>query len=277
MLCYNITCKCIESLVLAFGSPGEVNTRLCMAALQPMHGRKQGFRSRRLAFFGRAAYLKRTGQSRPGSGVTTMTIRKIEPARQAPEASQGNADSEPVKRQVAKHELLDANGAVVEDEEVATGIRYTLLANNQSFEFQSGMTAGERNTMLVIFGAKTLATNESSALRNSTKGEATPDEQIDAVRERFALLETGKWVDRTREGAGARIDLDALANAICSVMVAEGKYTNDQVATEKLAATRAKLEDDKVFARKARQHPPFAAEYAKLKGAQTVTVDDFAL
>lgn len=196
-------------------------------------------------------------------------------APDAPTTSEG--DTETVRKQVAKHELIDANGAVVEEEELATGIRYTLLANNQAFDFQSAMTPGERNTMLVIFGAKTLATNETSALRNSTKGGATPDEQIDAVRERFALLETGKWVDRAREGVGAKIDLDALANAMCNVLVADGKYTEAEVKSEKLATTRKKLDDDKAFARKARQHPPIAAEYARLKGASAVSTDDFAL
>lgn len=209
-------------------------------------------------------------------------MRKIanpQPAMQAPDAttSGSEGDTETVKRAVAKHELLDSSGAVVEEEELATGIRYTLLANGQAFDFQSGMEPGKRETMLTIFGAKTLATNETSALRNSTKGAATPDEQIDAVRERFALLETGKWVDRTREGVGAKIDLDALANAICNVQVAEGKYTEDDVKNEKLAKTRQKLEDDKVWARKARQHPPFAAEYAKIKGAAQVTTEDFAV
>jgi hypothetical protein len=207
-------------------------------------------------------------------------VKMIETApavMQAPEATSGSAegDTETVKRAVAKHELLDASGNLVENEEEATGIRYTLLANNQAFDFQSGMTPGERNTLLAIFGAKTLATNESSAMRNSTKGAASPDEQIDAVRERFALLETGKWVDRAREGIGAKIDLDALANAICTVMVAEGKWTNDQVQSEKLAAVRQKLDDDKTYARNARKHPPFAAEYARIKGAAQVSTDDF--
>jgi hypothetical protein len=203
-------------------------------------------------------------------------MRKIEPTRQAPESATGpdSGDTETVRKQVAKHELLDSAGSLVEEEELATGIRYTLLANNQTFDFQSGMTPGERNTMLVVFGAKTLATNETSALRNSTKGAATPDEQIDAVRERFALLETGKWVDRTREGVGAKIDLDALANAICNVLVAQGKYTEEQVKSEKLAATRQKVEDDKPYARKSRQMPAVAAEYARIKGATAVTLDD---
>jgi hypothetical protein len=208
-------------------------------------------------------------------------MRKIklpEPVMQAPEpqSSAADGDTETVKRAVAKHELLDANGAVVENEEEATGIRYTLLANGQSFDWQHGQNP-DADRMIAIFGAKTLATNESSAMRNSTKGAATPDEQIDAVRERFALILTGKWIDRTREGVGAKIDLDALANAICNVQVAEGKYTEEQVKTEKLAATRQKLEDDKSWARGARQVPKFAAEYAKIKGAATKSVDDFVV
>lgn len=196
---------------------------------------------------------------------------------QAPDAATGAADgdSETVKRKVAKHELLDASGNVVENEEEATGIRYTLLENNQAFDFQSGLTAGERNTMLTIFGAKTLATNESSALRNNAKGAATADEQIDAVRERFALLETGKWVDRTRDGVGVKIDLDVMANAICNVMVAEGKYTETDVTSGKMAEQRQKLEAKEYLA-KARKMPAFAAEYAKLRGASTVSIDDFA-
>lgn len=201
-------------------------------------------------------------------------------AMQAPDAPTSSApdsgDTETVKRAVAKHELLDSAGAVVEEEETATGIRYTLLANGQAFDWQYGQNP-DADRMIAIFGAKTLATNESSAMRNSTKGAATPDEQIDAVRERFALIQTGKWIDRTREGVGAKIDLDALANAICNVMVAEGKYTEADVSGGKLAATRQKLDDDKAFARKARSHPPFAAEYAKLKGATAVSTDDFAV
>lgn len=200
------------------------------------------------------------------------------PTMQAPEATTGAAsgDTETVRKQVAKHELLDTAGAVVENEEEANGVRYTLLANNGVFEYQFGKSA-EADKLLALFGAKTLATNESSASRNSTKGEGSPDEQIEAVRERFALLQTGKWVDRTREGVGAKIDLDRLANAIANVQVAAGMYTEEQAKTEKVAKLRAKLEEDKAWGRKARQQPEFAAEYAKLGGAALASVDDFAV
>lgn len=203
-------------------------------------------------------------------------LKMPQPTMQAPETA-GATSNKAEKSKRAEHELLDASGAVVEDEEDANGIRYTLVAMpERPYTYQFGANASV-DKFLALFGAKTLCTNESSAVRNSPKGEGTAEEQIDAVEARFALLATGKWVDRTREGVGAKVDLDALANAIANVMVAEGKMTQEQVAGGKLAAYRQKLDDDKAFARQARQHPPFAAEYAKLKGKTATTLDDFAI
>lgn len=198
------------------------------------------------------------------------------PTMQAPDAlATGTTSNKVEKSKRADHDLLDASGAVVDDEEAANGIRYTLVAMpERPFTYQFGVN-GTVDKFLALFGAKTLCTNESSAIRNSPKGEGTAEEQIDAVEARFALLATGAWIDRTRESVGAKVDLDALANAICNVMVAEGKLTAEQVSGGKLAEYRQKLDDDKVWTRKARQHAPFAAEYAKIKGAATVTTDDF--
>lgn len=206
-------------------------------------------------------------------------IPNLQVTMQAPEsgsaAASGSLKAEKSKR--ADHELLDVQGNVVENEEEANGIRYTLVAlPERPFTYQFGQSA-DADKLLAMFGAKTLCTNESSAVRNSPKGEGTAEEQIDAVMERFALLQTGKWVDRTREGVGTKVDLDAYAQAIANVFISEGKLTEEQVKTEKLAAIRQKLDDDKAYARKARQHPPFAAEYAKIKGSAQVTTDDFAV
>jgi hypothetical protein len=199
------------------------------------------------------------------------------PTFQAPDTAGPAPAIKDEKKKRAEHELLDASGAIVDDEETANGIKYTLLEMpERPFTYQFGANPTV-DKFLALFGAKTLCTNESSAVRNSPKGSGTAEEQIDAVEARFALLATGAWVDRTREGVGAKVDLDALANAICNVMVAEGKITEADVASGKMAAYREKLEADKAFARSARQHPPFAAEYAKIKGASTKTVDDFMI
>lgn len=184
------------------------------------------------------------------------------------EANAPNADAEVVKRKVAEHYLVDAAGAKVENEEEATGIGYKLLAVDAPFVYQvPGAVAGSPATMLAIFGSKTLATNETSQARNNAKGAASPQEQLDAVIERFGLIDSGKWIDRTREGVGAKVDKDALAMAISQVIEAAGKPAPD------LAAVRAKLEDA-AYLRTARQVPEVATAYAALVGRPAKTVDD---
>lgn len=177
------------------------------------------------------------------------------------------------KKQVAKHILLDASGNEVEKEEQATGFGYTLIAlQNSPFTFQTGMTPGERNTMLAVFGGKTLATNQSSAARNNAKGEASPQDQLAAVVDRFKLLETGIWVDRTRE-VGAQVDLDAMAHAILDVMIAAGKATEENKG-DIWTTRRQRLEEDKDYLRSVKLNPDVAAAYAALKGKVAATVDD---
>lgn len=194
---------------------------------------------------------------------------------QAPETA-APAPTKPKRDQRAKHELLDSNFAVGGDdlsEEQAHGIRYTLLANGKTFDYQYGKS-GDADRMLALFGAKTLCTNETSAARNNTKGEASPDEQMAAVEERFALLSTGVWVDRTRDGGvGAKLDPDALAQAICDVLVAEGKLAADAVAATK-ADRLTRINGDSAWARKIRTYPAVATRYNEIVGRSTATIDD---
>jgi hypothetical protein len=183
----------------------------------------------------------------------------------------GETETDTTKRKVANHILLDASNPPneVDSEELATGFRYHHIASGHSFEWQSGMPAGDMRTMLAIFGAKTLATNEASQVRQK---EGDTGDQVGAIRERFALLETGKWVDRTREGP--RVDLDKMAEAAANVLVANGKVPNEPAAiTARVAALRKALDDPKMVAQ-IRQVEGVAAEYAKLVGKATKTADD---
>lgn len=227
-----------------------------------------------LAFYAALAYLSYVlGHTAPALQLETKMRKpgQVTVTMQAPDTAGG--DTEVVKRKTAKHELLNAAGEVVEDEESADGIRYTLIAlPDQPFSYTFGKDA-QTDKFLAIFGAKTLATNESSAVRNNPKGEGSAQEQIDAVNERFALLATGKWVDRTREGVGAAVDKDVLAEAICQIKVESGQMTQEDVDARGKAACRQKLEDDKTFLAQARRVPEIAARYAQLKGKAAVTAD----
>lgn len=178
--------------------------------------------------------------------------------------------TEVVRKQVAKHFLLNAAGEVTEDEKDATGIRYVQVSTGDTFDYQVSEAA---KMMLATFGAKTLATNESSQVRNNPKGAGGDSEQMEAIRNRFALLDSGEWVDRTREGGGA-VNKDALAEAIILIMVADGKITAEQAAGDAKAKVRQKLDDDAGYVKIARQHPRVTAEYAKLVGRQTKTTED---
>lgn len=179
-------------------------------------------------------------------------------------------DQEPTKRQVAKHSLLDAGNAVVEEMEQGTGIRYLDIASGKTFDYQlKANSDGLR--MLALFGARTLATNEASAARQKDGDSA---DQLTAITERFALIDTGVWVDRTREG-GPRIDQAVLATAVINVMVGSGKVQE----TERDARYAKLMENWAADPKKvtiAHSVPAVRDEYAKLTGKTARTVDDLA-
>lgn len=186
--------------------------------------------------------------------------------------TENEAEAKKVKK-VAEHDLVDVKNGVVDSEEDADGIRYTLVANNKSFTWQWSEAEDQERRMLALFGAKTLATNERS--QAFQKG-ADADGQLEAVVERFGIIRAGQWVDRTREGGvGRAIDKDALAEAIVRVLLASGKITQAQVGDVK-ATKRQQLEDDAAYVRKARQVPEVADEYIAIVGKPQVkaTVDD---
>jgi hypothetical protein len=178
-------------------------------------------------------------------------------------------DTEPTKRQVAKHSLLDSTGVMVEEMEQATGIRYQDIVTGKTFDYQ--LKQGDALRMLALFGARTLATNEASAARQK---DADGNEQLAAITERFALIDTGVWVDRTREG-GPRIDQAVLSQAVFNVMAASGKVQEvDRDA--KIAKLLENWAADPKKVTLAHSVPAVRDEYAKLAGKTARTVDDLA-
>lgn len=181
------------------------------------------------------------------------------------------------RAKVAEHSLIDAVGAPVDDEESAAGISYKLIENGETFTWSYETASEASRKMLALFGAKTLATNETSQARNNQKGAASADDQIAAVRERFALIDSGTWIDRTRDGVGAKVDKDALAEAVCRVLIEAGKKTQDECDTGYKATVREKLETDATFVRTTRQVPAVAQAYSAIVGRVTKTVDDLLI
>lgn len=191
------------------------------------------------------------------------------------------AETDKKGKKVAEHMWLDANGTVVEDIELATGIRYVDIASGQTFDAQTGSPAGDKVTMGCCFGWRTLATNEASAERQR---DGTGAEQVEAIRDRFALFDETppKFVDRTREG-GPRTDIPNLAQAVVLVLASTSGsklHGSDdaakQVAYDKLFAAYNDEKTGKAQVSKALSNPQVAAEYKKLRGAKQATTDDLA-
>jgi hypothetical protein len=188
-----------------------------------------------------------------------------------------NTAAEKTER-VAKHEWLDKTGNPVDAIEDAWGYRFTHGGLDEPFDvlFEDLPEVGQR--ALALFGAKTKTTNEASGVRNGKmKGtpDAGPEAQMAAVKEFFSrLAKDGEWSAPSEGGVAVRIDKDALAHAICLVLVAEGKKSQGDIDSGHKAKVREKLESDPQYVRKTRQVPQVATEYAKIVGRPTATVDD---
>lgn len=178
-------------------------------------------------------------------------------------------DTNVTRKAVAKHFLLDENGEVTQDETKAKGFRYHQISTGEKFDY---IVTPAAMLMLACFGGKTLATNEASQVRNNPKGAGGDAEQMEAIKNRFALLDQGEWVDRTREAAAP--NLDWLAEAVVVVMLADSRITPEQAEGDAKAKVRQKLDEDAAYVKTVRQHPRVAAEYARLAGRVVKTTDD---
>ena len=148
----------------------------------------------------------------------------------------------------AKHELLDASGAVTTDITTAVGIRYTDLTDSaRPFEYMiPDAQAGSPITMLALFGAKTKATNETSKVRQSGKTDA--ESQLEALDEVFESITKGVWREKAEGGGGTRTNKELLAQVVLEMLgtAAKGdaafyvqRFTDDLVYLKKVLSSDA--------------------------------------
>lgn len=178
--------------------------------------------------------------------------------------------AKPKRETIATHEYIDANGAVQERIEDATGIKYTDKATGKSFVYQiPDAVAGEVSTMLAIFGAKTKATNSASAARQARDRDATfTQDDIDYVSSVFADIQTGQW-EKPGEGSKRepKYDLDILTGVICDVIKAATGKEQDPVKL------REKLETDLKYRRGAVARQDVQDAYRKAAGREDKPAD----
>lgn len=173
-------------------------------------------------------------------------------------------ETEKSQRALAKHEYLTVNGGDTDDETEAHGYRYTHLRTSGVVEVMWNELSEDAKRMFGIFGIKTLATNEASQVKqkNGTGVDPAP-----SIKERFALIQTGQWVDRTREGF--QVNLDALAAATFDVLTKYGHAAD-------YASLRERMETDKDFVKKSKSNTEINALYIEKVGRPTASIDDLA-
>lgn len=185
--------------------------------------------------------------------------------------------SEPERKKIANRDWIDDAGKEVAEEE-ATGVRYEFLGRTKdgvtippdgnSYTVYLRDLKPAALAMAAGFGLITLMGN----VTNTWMGDKSPDKDAkasEAIAARIALLNEGKWIDRTREGVGARVDKDSLAKAIVNVFTQKGKTVDE-------AMIRAKLESSADFLKASRANPEVLREYAVIMGRNVTTVDELA-
>lgn len=183
------------------------------------------------------------------------------------------ATPEKSRTKIADRDWIDANGAPVENEKDATAARYTLFSPEKFGAENVGKSAtftpktdDVATRMCAIMGALTLMGNIANTwLTEKGEKSASP---IDDINERFQLIMTGEWADRTGSGVGAKVDKDALALAIVEAAIADGKAAPD------VGKVRAKLESDPTWGRAVRQNAKVAAKYAEAIGKSVKSLDE---
>ena len=211
-------------------------------------------------------------------------LRDLANSTSVPRAADDESGSGPVeenaRKKIANRVWVGSDGKEVDTPESATGVQYEFLgrgdtpADGKSYTRQfAEMSEAEKN-MLAGFGAHTLMGNITNTWLGE-KGDRAAT-AYDAIAERFELLNSGTWIDRTG-AVGVKIDKAQLATAICNVLVASGKWTQAQVDTGgQYAKVLQSLEEDAGKVKAARQNPAIAAEYAKLVGRVTKSDDEVA-
>lgn len=152
----------------------------------------------------------------------------------------GPVEADEAKRtKIADRDWIDQGGESVSEED-ATGARYRFLADGKEATFEP-KTNDAATRMLAIFGALTLMGNLTNTWKNE-KGDraASP---VDAIAERFALLQDGKWIDRATSPVGAKVDKDALVAAYCEFAASKGQTKDPVAVLEKITDKPSLIRD----------------------------------
>jgi hypothetical protein len=192
------------------------------------------------------------------------------PARTLQADDESGAEAETSKRKrVSRRDFLNATGGIVDSMEEAAGARYTLMTSKDdgySFDQQIG-PAGAPATMFAVFGFHTKVGNVANTVLNDKDSPGTVEDAAQAIEDYLAGVAKGQWREPGKGDGFARIDLDALAEAIVQVATAAGKSPDK-------AAIRQRLDDDVKWRKAARQVDDVRITFDRLVGKGTKSIGD---
>lgn len=180
----------------------------------------------------------------------------------APTTPPAAAAGDSKKPSVAEHDWINAAGDVVDDLELATGIKYRDKSTGEYFTYQIPLAEpGKVQTMFAVWGARTKAINTGSAARQKRKSDADFNaSDVAHMTATFAGIVDGTWEAAGERKRGPAYDLDVLADAIVFVLTNAGATPNhDKI--------RAKLGDDVSYRSGAMKMPEVLQEYNARKGS----------
>jgi hypothetical protein len=175
----------------------------------------------------------------------------------------------------SKREWLNAAGEKVTQPEEAVAIRYRLLGGSESgHTYDLSHLKEGMDRFAAGFGFVTKAGNVANTVLNSDGG--TVDEADVAIMEWLEDWQNGIYVERAAGGAGAKVNRDALAQAVFDVMTAKGRTTFKDGKPVDMADIRQRLEEDTkgVLVRQWRGIDDITNAYKDIVGKPTKTVDD---
>lgn len=179
--------------------------------------------------------------------------------------------AKPERERKAIHAWLLPSGEATKEIASATGGSYTDKATGESVSWQvPGASAGNVQTMLALFGLRTLMTNTASqAYQARQRGETDVGSEVTNIRERLAEIKPGAWgAERAGSGLGRGINIPALVDAIEEV-AAKKKKPFDR------AKVLQRVTEDQKYRRDVKSIPEVAIAYAKRTAGAGKSLDDF--
>lgn len=179
------------------------------------------------------------------------------------------------RKVVSRRGFEDAAGneSSIEDAVAATYVVLDGARDVKAFRYSPGTPAGAMSTMCALFGWQTKVGNVVTGRLNDPDNPGSPDDAAADAEAWIDGAESGTWA--SRDGVGAKIDLDTLCGVMVEMAIEAGKLdANASDFGARKDGLRVKLEEDKKFRNERFAVPAIRGRYNAAKGKAMLSLDD---